>query len=372
MHPPSISHDSTLGPYRLIRKLGEGGMGTVHLAYDDTLDRHVAIKVLRLQDATPHAQAAMTKRFMREARSAARLNHPRVVTIYSIGQTEGSLPRPYLVMEYVEGGSLADQLHENGPMDWRTAAEAVRDALEALSAAHAAGIIHRDIKPANLMRAKNDGGIKLVDFGLARVFETYGSDHDLTFPGGFVGSPSYASPEQAAGSAIIDGRSDLYSLAATWFTLLAGRPPFLDDDPAEILRHHLSSPFPDLRQFADIPAPLTHLLTRASSKAPTDRYTTAKEMHTAVEQLLKTTHTATISKPRTLTPPKPLIEETLTELESQLALAKIKADSSTQLAALRGLYGLYTQLDRREDATKVFREALVLHVQIHAPTRRSA
>ena len=113
----------------------------------------------------------MAKRFMREARSAARLNHPHVVTIYSVGQTEGSVPRPYLVMEFVDGGSLADALHAHGPMDWRTATVAIRDALLALGAAHDAGIIHRDIKPANLMQPKS-GGIKLVDFGLARIFET--------------------------------------------------------------------------------------------------------------------------------------------------------------------------------------------------------
>src|SRR5436305_974680 len=130
--PPTSSHD-TLGPYQLLRLLGEGGMGTVHLAFDPALQRQVAIKVLRTQNG----QTA--KRFFREAQSAARLNHPHVVTIYTI---ESAGPRPYIVMEYVPGGSLAQRLRSNGPFYWREALLALRDALRGLSAAHQAGIVH--------------------------------------------------------------------------------------------------------------------------------------------------------------------------------------------------------------------------------------
>src|ERR1019366_102965 len=151
-------------------------------------------------------------------------------------------------MEYVSGGSLAEELRKRGPLRWREAAAAVRDALLGLAAAHAAGVIHRDIKPANLMRAEN-GAVKLVDFGLARV--VYGpADGEITYPGAFVGSPSYASPEQGAGVVRIDGRSDLYSLAAPWYALLPGQPPFVDDDPEQIMRMHRSEPFPDVRVLA--------------------------------------------------------------------------------------------------------------------------
>jgi eukaryotic-like serine/threonine-protein kinase len=362
-----MSTDQMLGPYRLLRTLGQGGMGTVYLAHDDTLHRHVAVKVLRQQDLSPQAQTAMTKRFMREARAAARLNHRHVATIYAVGQTEGACPRPYLVMEYVEEGSLADHLHAHGVLDWRAAAHAIRDALAALTAAHDAGIIHRDIKPANLMRAK-DGAIKLVDFGLARALETM--DADLTVVGAFVGSPSYASPEQAAGAALIDGRSDLYSLAATWHALLAGRPPFLHDDPAEILRMHLHQPFPDFAPAVHVPPLLKRILDKAAAKHPEDRYATAADMREAVDDLLRQPDATPLSHAPKLVPSHS--HDSLHDLESRLSLARLKADSSTQLAALRSLYGLYTQLDRREDATKVFREALVLHVQLQAPARPSA
>jgi serine/threonine-protein kinase len=292
-----------------------------------------------------------------------------VATIYAVGQTEGTASRPYLAMEYVEGGSIADHLHAHGPLDWRAATQAIRDALAGLIAAHDAGVIHRDIKPANLMRAKN-GAIKLVDFGLARALEAI--DADLTVMGAFVGSPSYASPEQAAGAALIDGRSDLYSLAATWYALLKGHPPFLHDDPAEILRMHLREPFPDFAQASGMPSLLKRILDKAAAKQPEGRYASAAEMLVAVEELLRHPDAAPPPRPALHAPIRTPVQESVHDLESRLSHARLKADSSTQLAALRSLYGLYTQLDRREDATKVFREAIVLHVQLHAPAGSSA
>jgi len=373
-----MSEYNTLGAYRILRTLGEGGMGTVYLGHDAALSRHVAIKVLRLQEgASPAAGSNMTRRFMREARSAARLNHPNVVTIYNVGQSEGERGRPYLVMEYVEGGSLADQLRKSGPLEWPIATRAVRDALSALAAAHEAGIIHRDIKPANLMRTK-DGAIKLVDFGLARAAQDSPHDADLTFPGAFVGSPSYASPEQAAGSLHIDSRSDLYSLAATWYTLIAGQPPFVEDDPAEVMRRHLTERFPDLREFAAVPEELLIVMERASRRDPGDRHKSAGEMRDAVDRLLTLPHVTktdgvepvgaeSSSASRRGIARSPRLEESIHSFESQLETS----DPPTRLAALRSLFGLYTQLDRREDATKVFREALALHIKMQTPPPRS-
>jgi serine/threonine-protein kinase len=375
-----LSEENTLGPYRLLRKLGEGGMGTVYLGHDDALDRRVAIKVLRFSDkGDEQFQSTQAKRFLREAKSAAKINHAHVVTIYAVGQHAG---RPYLVMEHVEGGSLADHLRKAGPMGWRAATAAVRDALLALVAAHGKGVIHRDIKPANLMRGRDMAGrelIKLVDFGLARVVAgpggTEANDGELTFPGAFVGSPSYAAPEQIAGAVVLDGRADLYSLAATWFALLTGQPPFVDDDPAETMHRHLHEEFPDTGTLmSGIPAALQEAMTLASKKRPQDRYAGAAEMLKAVEALLalpadvaseavirRTTHAAQ-SDGSSIS-----AEESVAELESRLATARAKRDSSTQLQTLCSLYGLYSRLDRREQATKVYREALVLHIKMNTP-----
>jgi serine/threonine-protein kinase len=371
--PPPLSDENMLGPYRLVRKLGEGGMGTVYLGFDEQLARHVAIKVLRLDGDRSAAESALVKRFMREAQSGARLNHPHTVTVYSVGQHAG---RPYLVMEYVEGGSLADELRKRGPLPWREAAMAMRDALRGLAGAHRAGVIHRDIKPANLMRA-DGGAVKLVDFGLARV--VYGpTEGEITFPGAFVGSPSYASPEQIAGVARVDGRSDLYSLAATWYALLTGQPPFVDDDPAEIMRLHMTQAFPEVRTLApDVPDAVIEVMAQASCKDPTERYIGAEEMGAAVERLLTLPASASVAQ-RVVKPvssragvrPVARAEETVAQLESQLALARRQADSGTQLNALRSLYGLYTQLNRREQAVRAFREAMVVHVKLHEPRMR--
>jgi eukaryotic-like serine/threonine-protein kinase len=379
MSLPPTSFQDTLGPYELVRVLGEGGMGTVYLAVDPALQRQVAIKVLRTQNG----QA--TKRFLREAQSAARLNHPHVVTIYSI---EPAGPRPYIVMEYVPGGSLAQRLRANGPWHWREAMRAVRDTLRALAAAHQAGIVHRDVKPANLMVARDAAGqevIKLADFGLARIAQA--ADAELTFPGAFVGSPSYSSPEQIAGAAHLDGRADLYSLAATSYALLTGQPPFLADDPADVMERHMRDSFPDVRLLAPtVPEEVQFLIAKASQKNPGKRYATAHAMAEEVDRLLQLPAEVTpAALPKTqFSPPAgaalpgvrgsdsyaPAMSratESVAELESRLVQARAQSDSSTQLSTLRSLYGLYAQLDRRQDALRAFREALVVHVKMHAP-----
>ncbi len=339
-------------------------MGVVYLALDGALNRQVAVKVLRRMDEPERAAGARVKRFLREARAAAKLNDPHVVTIYAVGEHAG---RPYMAMEYVAGGSLADVLRRS-TLSWRAAAEAVRDAARALAAAHRAGIIHRDIKPANLMRHA-EGRIKLVDFGLARALAE-AADAELTFPGAFVGSPSYASPEQIAGAAQIDGRSDLYSLAATAFALVTGQPPFIDDDPAEVMRRHLNDPFPALRTLlpkgAAAPEGFVRILNRASKKQPAERYGSAEEMAAALEELLGR-RPEEAGAMEVMTVGESRAGEVVAEVETTAALARKRADSTAELAALRRLVGLYTQLGRPADASRAFREALVLHVKLNAP-----
>ena len=347
-------------------------MGLVFLAHDPDLQRPMAVKVLRRTEEPERVIATRVKRFLREARAAARLNDPHVVTIYSVGEHGG---RPYLAMEYVAGGSLAELLRR-GAMGWQAAAAALRDAARGLAAAHGAGIIHRDIKPANLMRG-DKGRIKLVDFGLARATEEV-PDGELTYPGAFVGSPSYASPEQVAGVAEIDGRSDLYSLAATGFALLTGQPPFVDDDPAEVMRRQIKDAFPALRPLMprgrSVPEGLVRLLSRASRKRPGDRFSSAAEMAAALDELLEKGGSEPEIAVELAGPSR--VGEVLEEVESTAAAARKRSDSGSELAALRRLVGLYTQLGRPADASRAFREALVIHVRMSAPaatplTRRS-
>jgi serine/threonine-protein kinase len=353
-------------------------MGTVYLAHDPALDRRVAIKVLRTPAEPPadgRFAAALAKRFLREARSAARIAHPHVVTIHQVGEQAG---RPYLVMEYVEGGSLADRVRRTGPLHWRDTLPIVRGALRGLAAAHAKGVIHRDVKPANLLCARGPGGedvIKLVDFGLARV-AAGPADGDLTFPGAFVGSPSYCAPEQAAGAAAIDGRADLYALAATWYALLTGQPPFVDDDPVVTLQRHVETPFPDVRRLAPtVPAAVWDLIVSASQKSPARRPAGALDLLALVEALTGPPAPAA-APPDDAGPPRRVpvaspAERTVLELETRLAAARATSDSTTQLATLRTLYGLYAQLNRREEAVRTYREALVLHIKLHAPPATS-
>jgi len=363
---PPASQDQMLGPYRLLRKLGEGGMGIVYLALDESLNRQVAVKALRTDKAV-HPSTA--KRFIREAQSAAKLNHPNVVTIYSVGT---HADRPFIAMEYADGGSLAEKLRKSGPLYWRDAVRVLADALRALAAAHRAGIVHRDVKPANFMLARGIDGeeiIKLADFGLARVNTVH--DADLTFPGAFIGSPSYSAPEQIAGSQKIDGRADLYSLAATAYALLTGQPPFVAEDAADVMEQHLHDPFPDVRLLAPTaPAAFQELLARGSQKKPADRFQSATDMLKGINALLALPAEASPPKPapsKSRKPPALSTEGSIEELETRLAAARRTSDATTQLSTLRTLYGLYERCHRPEDARRAFREALVLHVKLNAP-----
>jgi predicted ATPase len=257
-----------LGPYLIRRELGHGGMGSVWLAHDPALQRDVAIKVLRLGHGS---NEPILSRILREARAAARLNHPNAVTVYHVLEQDGEV---CIVMELIEGGSLADQIARTGPLAWSVATRAVRDAAAALSAAHAAGLVHRDIKPSNLMRT-NQGAIKLVDFGIATPWV---SDEELTGSPGIAGTPAYMAPERCRG-APADPRSDLYSLACTYFTLLTGREPYVSCEPSAMMYRHCHEPFPDVLEFLpDLPPVVCRIIRRGTQKEPRHRYGSADEM----------------------------------------------------------------------------------------------
>jgi urea transport system substrate-binding protein len=267
-----------LGNHRIVGVLGRGGMGVVYEAEDILLGRLTAIKVL------PEALASdpkATERFLQEARAAAKLHHPNVVTIFEIGLKDGL---SYLVMEKVDGWSLGDAM-EAGPIPWREATDAISQACLGLSAAHRSGLIHRDIKPSNLLRTR-DNAVKIADFGLARLGDDLGSLH-LTRTGRVVGTPAYMSPEQCH-SEPIDTRTDLYAMGASYYGLLTGRGPYADSTSApKIMFAHCYKDPPDPREFVpDLPDGCAAIIVRAMAKAPGERYPNADAFRKDLEALL--------------------------------------------------------------------------------------
>ncbi len=274
----ALPSDTRLGRYRITGALGRGGMGTVYAGEDQSLRRPVAIKVL-------HASAGATgrdlERFLLEARAAARLNHPNVVTVHDVGQRGG---QAYIVMELVPGGSAQARLRARGAFAWAEATRVILDVCRGLAAAHAAGMIHRDIKPSNILLASDDIA-KLADFGLAKAPTL--APTGLTRVGEVFGTPQYMSPEHCTGEPL-DERTDLYALGATYYALLVGRPPFDGADPTQVLYAQCSAPVPDPRQsIPDLPAKCAAILTRALAKKRRDRYGSAGEMAADLDALLK-------------------------------------------------------------------------------------
>jgi len=213
----------TLGNYKILSRIGRGGMAVVYKAHEMSLNRVVALKVIGGHLAEDQT---FIDRFKREAQAAAQLNHPSIVQIFAIGQEEDVL---FFTMEYVKGKTLQDVIKDDGPMNVERAIPMVRQVAEALAAAHDAGIVHRDIKSANVMVDTMDR-VKVADFGVAQLAS---AGTKLTQTGCFVGTPEYISPEQCRGHAV-DGRSDIYSLGVTFYEMLSGRSPFEADTPAAL------------------------------------------------------------------------------------------------------------------------------------------
>ncbi len=268
---------TSLGKYRLTGKLGQGGMGVVYEAEDTTLERKVAIKVLTEKMSN---DPELRMRFQKEARAAARLNHPHVLTVHDVGH-EGDTD--YYVMELVQGMSAQQVLDTKGPFPWRAATRIASEVCRALVAAHAASLVHRDIKPANIMLAL-DGSAKLADFGLAKAIGP--SLASVTGSGTILGTPLYMSPEQCRAERA-DEKSDLYSLGATYYALLCGRPPYPEHLPVQIMFAHCSSPVPDPREAdAHIPDRTAGIVRRAMAKRPSERYPSAQAMLNELQEAL--------------------------------------------------------------------------------------
>jgi eukaryotic-like serine/threonine-protein kinase len=251
--------------YTIERELGRGGMATVFLARDLKHHRAVAVKLLRPELAGPIGP----ERFLREIQIAAGMSHPHILPLFDSGSVDGL---PYYVMPYVEGESLRQRLERERQLPIETALQITREVGDALGYAHSLGFVHRDIKPENVLLS--NGHAVVADFGIARAISAAGGDK-LTETGFSLGTPSYMSPEQAAGESEVDGRSDLYSLACVLYEMLGGDPPFLGRTPQHILARHVLDPVPPLRTVrATVPPSVDDALLRALAKTPADRFST--------------------------------------------------------------------------------------------------
>ena len=267
--------------YEIRRHIARGGMADVYLAYDDALRRRVALKIMLPALA---ADDQYVNRFRREAQTAARLDHPNIIHIYSIGQLKDG--RPYIAMQYVEGGTLRDTLvklsSEGRLVETNQSLSIIGKMADALQVAHQAGIMHRDIKPSNIL-IRPDGRPVLVDLGIAAV---EGSPK-ITHTGTLIGTPHYMSPEQATGKRV-DPRSDIYSLGVILYELLAGRRPFEAEDAMAVLHQHIYEQPPPLENFRPDLAPETvYLVHRCLRKEPEQRFQTAAELSKAINLVIK-------------------------------------------------------------------------------------
>ena len=256
------------GRYELHRRIARGGMADVYLARDSLLDRPVALKVLFPEFATDRS---FVERFRREAQSAANLSHPNIVSVYDWGEEDGTY---FIVMEYVEGRSLAQILRDEGPLLPDRAADVTTDIAAALGFAHRSGVVHRDVKPGNVLISPL-GQVKVTDFGIARAVTT---EENLTQTGTVMGTATYFSPEQARGDTV-DPRSDVYSLGVVLYELLVGEPPFTGDNPVSVAYKHVQeSPDRPTSRNAEIPASLEAVTMKALAKNPANRYASAEDM----------------------------------------------------------------------------------------------
>jgi len=265
------------GMYTLEGEIGRGGMGVVYRARDERLQRRVAIKVLPPELAF---QSDIRARFTREAQTAARLSHPHIVPIHTVGEGEGLV---YFVMGYVDGESVAGRIRRRGKLPVEEARRIMAETADALGAAHTFGVIHRDIKPDNILLEGTRGRVMVTDFGIAKALsQTSGAT--LTGAGVAIGTPSFMSPEQAAGERDIDGRSDLYSLGIVTYQMLTGDLPFNAPSVAGILMKQITEPAPDVRtKRPDTPEDLALAVSRCLEKDPENRWPTADALRRGLE-----------------------------------------------------------------------------------------
>ena len=276
-----------LGPYRMLKPLGKGGMGTVFLAEHQMMRRQCAIKVLPFEHAK--GDSSVLERFYREAQAVAALDHPNIVRAYDVNKAVDDRKEiHYLVMEYVEGQDLQKTVQQQGVLGYREAADMIRQVAEGLAHAHEAGLVHRDIKPANLL-LDSKGVVKVLDLGLARFFSD-AAEASLTkeFGDTVLGTADYLAPEQALDSHDVDARADIYSLGQTFYFLLTGHPPFPEGTVAQrLMAHQMKAPEPIATTRPDVPPGLVAIIDKMIAKKPPDRYQTAKEVADTLAEWLR-------------------------------------------------------------------------------------
>lgn len=268
----------TIGDYRIMRRLGEGGMGQVYLSEQISLKRPVALKILKSELS---ANASALQRFKAEAEAVAKASHPNIVQVYAIGDLNGL---PYMALEYVEGFTLRDYLAKKGPPTMALAFSIMRQGAAALQRAAELGIIHRDIKPENILLTRK-GAVKVADFGLSRCLAGDQPPLNLTQTGVTMGTPLYMSPEQVQGKSL-DPRTDIYSFGVTCYHMLTGAPPFKGQTAFDVaLQHVQTQPEPLASVRPDLPADLCAIVHKMMAKNPDDRYSTARELLRDISKL---------------------------------------------------------------------------------------
>jgi len=274
----NIQPGQTLGPYRIINQIGKGGMANVYKAYQPSIDRYVAIKVLPTQLAESKEFAT---RFHQEARIIAMLEHPHILPVFDYGESDGVA---YFVMRYLEAGTLKDKMEAGRPLPLNEIDRIFTQLADALSYAHSHGVVHRDLKPANAL-IDSFGNVFLTDFGIARLLES--ASPRLTQTDAVMGTPAYISPEQAQGMPV-DQRSDIYSLGIILYEMVTGGVPFVADTPLAVLFKHISDPLPlPSKVKPDIPEAIEQVILKALAKDPQDRFATAAEFVTAWKNALE-------------------------------------------------------------------------------------
>jgi serine/threonine protein kinase len=263
--------------YELESEVGRGGMGIVYCARDKRLKREIAIKVLPPELSF---RSDIRQRFLREAETAAQLNHPNIVPIYTVEEKDNLV---YFVMSYIKGDNLGQRLQQHGPIAPVEVRRILREVADALSYAHNRNVIHRDIKPDNIIIDAETGRAMVTDFGIARALTDSG-DSRLTATGMAIGTPAYMSPEQSAGDSAIDGRSDLYSLGVVGYQMLCGQPPFVANNTPSMLVKHLSErPIPVDQRWPDLPQDLSRAVMMCLEKDPADRFPNAAAFAVALD-----------------------------------------------------------------------------------------